>query len=296
MEAVEIRGLKKSYGSFMVLRGIDLTVHEGEVLALLGPNGAGKTTLIRIIVEGLSYDSGDIRVFGRPLSKETARLIGYVPQESIAYDILTVRENMEFYADLYGASRDRIGGLIEEFNLPADKKAGNLSGGQKRKLNLAIALVYDPRLLILDEPSTGLDVPSRRELWDTIRGFKRRGISVLLATHYMEEAEALADRVAVINDGRIIAVGTPEELKRLAGGESVIHVEGHLRGVERLKAAFSRVLVKGNFIRVTVSEPRTALPKVLKVLLEEGSEVRLLRVEEPTLEDVFLKLTGRGLE
>ncbi|ASJ08783.1 daunorubicin ABC transporter ATP-binding protein [Thermococcus siculi] len=295
MKALEVRGLRKSYGDFLALKGVDLEVEEGEVFALLGPNGAGKTTLMRILAEGLSYDSGKIRVFGEPLSKKTARLIGYAPQESLAYDILTVRENLEFYADLYDVPGERVVELLEEFGLPAKKKARELSGGFKKRLNLAIALLYEPKLLILDEPSTGLDVPSRRELWELIKGFREEGKTVLLATHYMEEAEALADRVAIMNEGRVIAVGTPEELKRLAGNESVIHVEGILRGTESIMEEF-RAMERENFLRVSVEDARSVLPRIVEVLVENGSEIRSIRVEEPTLEDVFLKLTGRGLE
>ncbi len=295
MKALEVRGLRKSYGDFIALRGIDLAVEEGEVFALLGPNGAGKTTLMRILAEGLSYDSGEIRVFGEPLSKRTARLIGYAPQESLAYDILTVEENLEFYADLYDVPGERVKELIEEFNLPAKKKAKELSGGFRKRLNLAIALLYEPKLLILDEPSTGLDVPSRRELWELIRGFREEGKTVLLATHYMEEAEALADRVAIMNEGKVIAVGTPEELKKLAGNESVIHVEGILRGTELIMREF-RAIERENFLRVSVEDARSVLPMIVETLVENGSEIRSIRVEEPTLEDIFLKLTGRGLE
>ncbi len=295
MKAIKIRGLKKSYGNFLALKEVNLEVEEGEILALLGPNGAGKTTLIRILAEGLGYDSGEVRIFGEPLSKRTARFIGYVPQESIAYDLLTVEENLGFYADLYDAPSERVGELIERFSLPPKKKAKELSGGFKRRLNLAIALLYEPEILILDEPSVGLDVSSRRELWNIILELREEGKTVLLATHYMEEAEALADRVAIMNEGRIIAVGTPEELKSLAGEESVIHVEGVLKGIGLLRKEFHRVVERENALRVSVKNAKTALPRIVELLVGAGSEIRAIRVEEPTLEDVFLKLTGRGL-
>ncbi|NJE75546.1 ABC transporter ATP-binding protein [Thermococcus sp. ES12] len=296
MKALDIKRLRKSYGDFLALKGIDLEVNEGEVFALLGPNGAGKTTLIRILAEGLGYDSGEIRVFGEPLSKKTARLIGYAPQESIAYDLLTVEENLRFYADLYDAPRERVRELILEFSLPAKKKVKELSDGFKRRLNLAIALLYEPELLILDEPSAGLDVPSRRELWEAIGRLREGGKTILLATHYMEEAEALADRVAIMNEGTVIAVGTPEELKSLAGEGSVIHVEGILRGTERVKEEFPRTIEREDELRIAVEDSKTALPRIVELLVEAGSKIRTIRVEEPTLEDVFLKLTGRGLE
>ncbi|GAB6135912.1 ABC transporter ATP-binding protein [Thermococcus prieurii] len=293
MKALVVRNLRKGYGNFLALKGINLEVEEGEVFALLGPNGAGKTTLIRILAEGLRYDSGEVLVFGKPLSKETARLIGYVPQESIAYDILTVRENLGFYADLYDAPRGRIDELIEEFGLPANKKAKELSGGQRKKLNLAIALLHEPRTLILDEPSNGLDVPARRELWEIIRRFRREGKTVIIATHYMEEAEKLADRVAIINEGKVIAVGTVDELKRLVGEGSVVHIEGELR-IEGLPEGVG--VLSENPLRLKVEDPRRELPGIIEALVRAGSEIRLVKVEEPTLEDVFVKLTGRGLE
>ncbi|WP_297535636.1 ABC transporter ATP-binding protein [Thermococcus sp.] len=292
MKALIVKNLRKSYGETEVLKGINLEVEEGEIFALLGPNGAGKTTFIRILTEGLAYDSGEILVFGRPLSKETATLIGYCPQESIAYENLTVRENLEFYADLYNAPKERVDEVIREFNLPPDKRAGKLSGGQMKRLNLATAILHEPKILVLDEPSAGLDVPSRRELWKLILGFRDEGKTVVMATHYMEEAERLADRVAIISDGRVVAVGSVEELKKLAGGESVIHVEGILRGAESIPGA----IVKGNALRLRTPNPREELPRLIEALLKRGSEIRLVKVEEPTLEDVFVKLTGRSLE
>ncbi|WP_461864242.1 ABC transporter ATP-binding protein [Thermococcus sp.] len=295
MRAIEIRGLKKSYNGFQALKGVDLEVNEGEIFALLGPNGAGKTTLIRILAEGLGYDSGEIRIFGEKLSKKTARFIGYVPQESIAYDLLTVEENLKFYADLYDAPKEKISQLIDYFDLPKKKKAKELSGGLRRRLNLAIALLYDPKILILDEPSAGLDVPSRRELWELILGFRKEGKTVLISTHYMEEAEALADRVAIMNEGSIIATGTPEELKSLVGEESIIQIEGLLNGLERLKDKF-RLVEKDGVARIHVRTPRESLPEIVETLVRAGSEIRVIKIEEPTLEDVFLKLTGRGLE
>ena len=296
MSAIKIKNLMKSYGNFLALKGINLEIEEGEIFALLGPNGAGKTTLIRILAEGLKFDSGDIEVLGEKLSKKTARLIGYVPQESISYDLLTVEENLGFYADLYDAPREKVKELIKRFDLPAKKKAKELSGGFKRRLNLAISLLYEPKILILDEPSTGLDVPSRRQLWDLIKGFKAEGKTILLATHYMEEAEALADRIAIMNEGKVVAVGTADELKALIGEESVIQVEGILKGVEGIREVFPRLIEKSGTLRIHVRNSKEALPKIVELLISAGSEIKAIKVEEPTLEDVFLKLTGRALD
>ncbi len=295
MKAIEIKELKKSYGNVPVLKGIDLEIEEGEIFALLGPNGAGKTTLIRILAEGLSYDSGSIKIFGEVLNKKTARFIGYVPQESISYDLLTVEENLKFYADLYDAPKERIYELIDRFALPKKKKAKELSGGFRRRLNLAISLLYDPKILILDEPSLGLDVPSRRELWNLIGEFKEGGKTILIATHYMDEAEVLADRIGIMNEGRIIALGTADELKALIGEESIIFVEGFLKGLEKLRNEF-RLVEKESGARIHVKNSKESLPKIVETLVKSGSEVRTIKIEEPTLEDVFLQLTGRSLE
>ncbi|CUX76840.1 ABC transporter, ATP-binding protein [Thermococcus chitonophagus] len=283
----------KRYGDFEALRGVTLRIRENEIFALLGPNGAGKTTLLRIIAEGLSYDSGEVKVFGRKLSRKVLRFIGYVPQEDILYNLLTVEENLKFYADLFDAPVGRVNEVIERFDLPRKKKVKELSGGFRKRLSIAVMLLHDPRIIILDEPSTGLDVPSRRELWRIIRELKEEGKTIILATHYMEEAETLADRVAIMNEGRVIAVGTVDELKKLAGQSSVIHIEGTIVGAESLGG---NVLVRENYVRVPVEDPRKELPRIVDALLKSGSEIRLVRVEEPTLEDVFLKLTGRGLE
>ncbi|MFA4701450.1 ABC transporter ATP-binding protein [Pyrococcus kukulkanii] len=293
MYAIEVVNLVKRYRDFEALKGVTLRIKENEIFALLGPNGAGKTTVLRIIAEGLSYDSGEVKVFGRKLSREALRFIGYVPQEDILYNLLTVEENLQFYADLFDAPAERIDDLIERFSLPRKKKVRELSGGFRKRLSIAVTLLHNPRIIILDEPSTGLDVPSRRELWRIIRELKEEGKTIILATHYMEEAEVLSDRVAIMNEGRVIAVGTVDELKKLAGQSSVLHIEGTIVGAEDLG---SNVLVKENYVRVPVEDPRKELPKIIDVLLKSGSEIRLVRVEEPTLEDVFLKLTGRGLE
>ncbi|AFK21655.1 multidrug ABC transporter ATPase [Pyrococcus sp. ST04] len=261
----------------------------------MGPNGAGKTTLLRIIAEGLSYDSGEVRIFGKPISRESLRMIGYVPQEDILYNLLTVEENLRFYADIFDAPIERIDEIIELLDLPRKKKVKELSGGFRKRLSIGVMLLHDPKILILDEPSVGLDVPTRRELWSLIENLKEEGKTILIATHYMEEAEILADRVGIINEGKVIAVGTVEELKRLAGESSVIKVSGVLKGLERL-SEFGKIVLKEDSVRIITSNPKEVLARIVEVLLSAGSEIRMVKIEEPTLEDVFLKLTGRGLE
>ena len=289
MYAVEINNLKKSYGDVKALKGINLKIKEGEIFALLGPNGAGKTTLMRIIAEGLKYNEGEIKIFGKNLSKDVLTLIGYSPQENISYDLLTVEENLKFYADLYNISYKRVEDLINIFKLPKDKKAKDLSGGYKKRLNLAISLIHNPKILILDEPSTGLDVSSRRELWELLKNLRDEGKTIILSTHHIEEAEQIIDRVAIINNGKIIAVGTVKELKKLIGVKNVIEVEGILKGLDKLSYEMA---VRGNIAKIYVDDVNEALPKIVETLTNYNSKIRHLYIKEVTLEDAFLKIIG----
>jgi ABC-2 type transport system ATP-binding protein len=289
MFAIEINNLKKSYGDVEVLKGINLKIKEGEIFALLGPNGAGKTTLMRIIAEGLRYNEGEIKIFGKDLSKEVLTLIGYSPQENISYDLLTVEENLKFYADLYNIPYKRIEELINIFKLPKDKKAKDLSGGYKKRLNLAISLIHNPKILILDEPSTGLDVSSRKELWSLLKELKDMGKTIILSTHHIEEAEEIIDRAAIMNSGKIIAVGSVKELKKSIGVKNVIEVEGILNGLDKLDF---EIVVKDNTAKIYVEDVNESLPKIVETLTRHNSKIKYLYIKEITLEDAFLKIVG----
>ncbi len=283
MHALELRHVSKSYNGVRAVDDISFHIDEGEIFALLGPNGAGKSTILRIIGEGITYE-GQVLMYG---GKPERWKIGYAPQDGLLYQDLTSRDNMIFYALLKKVSVKKALALMRELNIP-NKKVRELSGGMRRRLSIAIALIGDPKILILDEPTVGLDVKSRREIWKIIKAKKKEGKAILLTTHYMEEAESLADRIGIINKGKIIAIDTAENLKKIAGIKSAIVVKGEF---EQVPQGF----IKERNIIVKFSEnPREELSRVVNALSRIG-EIKEIFVREPTLEDVFLKLTGRGL-
>lgn len=308
MGVLEIKNVVKRYGDVTALNGISLTLNDGEILALLGPNGAGKTTLISIISGVIEPTSGEVLIDGLPPKNPNARArIGLMPQEHSLYDDLTGIENMMFYARLYGLEKqeisDRISKLLERVGLgnAARRLVKTYSGGMKKRLSLAAALLNYPKILILDEPTTGMDPGMRVETWKIIREAKESGKAILLATHYMDEADALADRVAIIDSGVIVAEGTPDELKRKYGPKSVVEVElwKPLKDANKiLEDVAESVTPSEDGLRLTVhvSDPDSAVPELVTKLHLAGAAVRSLRVRKPTLEDVFLKLTGRRLK
>jgi len=307
--ALVFSGVSKVYDNVIALRGVSLEIEENEVFTLLGPNGAGKSTLLKIAVGLIKPTEGSVRVLGIDVLKEPQRVkevVGYVPQESIVYDEMKGLENLRFYASLYGmpkeVAEDRIGKYVSLLGLSnyINRRVRTYSGGLKKKLSIAASLIHDPKVLILDEPTTGLDPSSRRDVWSILEDLRRSGKTILMATHYMEEAEALADRVAIINEGSVIAVGSPKELKKKVGELTVVEVEvaNPRPGIEEVLRPLStggKVLVKDSTIRVYLDEYEVLLPKVAEALLTAGVRPVTIRVTEPTLEDVFLKLTGRGL-
>ncbi len=277
VSAIAVSGLRKSYGAREVLHGISFTVEAGEVFALLGPNGAGKTTTVEILEGYRSRDGGDVRVLGedpgRAGSAYRAR-IGIVLQSSAVYPLLSVREIVALFAGYYPSPR-RPDEVIELVGLAAqrDARVRTLSGGQLRRLDLALALVGDPEVVFLDEPTTGFDPAARRQAWDTIRDLGSLGKSILLTTHYMEEAQRLADRVAILRAGEIVGTGSPQEL--LSGHASV-------------EIRFRR---NGNEVVVATEEPTRVLHELTSEALAAGVELEGLEVHRRTLEDVYLDLT-----
>ncbi|MEU7868822.1 ATP-binding cassette domain-containing protein [Dactylosporangium sp. NPDC049140] len=300
--AVSVTGLRKAYGKKTVLDGVDLQVAAGTVLALLGPNGAGKTTTVQILSTLIGADGGEIRVAGHDPAREpdaVRRAIGVTGQFSAVDRLLTGEENLRLMADLHhlGApGRRRAGELLEQFGLAdvARQRVATYSGGMTRRLDLAMGLVGRPRLVFLDEPTTGLDPRSRRQMWAVVRELVAGGVTILLTTQYLEEADQLADRIAVLDGGRIVAAGTPDELKRLVPGG---HVTLRFAGAGDLAAA--RAAVGGE-----VSDPDTFALQVpgdggtraLRALLDRldaaGVEPATLQVHTPDLDDVFLALTA----
>jgi ABC-2 type transport system ATP-binding protein len=299
-----LRQLRKSYGNVAAVDGLDLEVHPGECFGLLGPNGAGKTTTIEIC-EGLTEpDAGEVVILGRRWGTddgELRQLLGISLQETQFAEKLTVAETVRLFRSFYprGPEAEEVIDLVQ-LGEKAGARVGQLSGGQRQRLALACALVGDPELLFLDEPTTGLDPQSRRQLWELIERFRAGGRSILLTTHYMEEAERLCDRVAIVDHGRMIAEGTPRELIASLGAEHVL--EFAVAGGEGLDTGAIAGMVGGSepgrqdgVWRLQVSELHEAMPALLGELRRQGVQLSELRTHSATLEDVFVTLTGRQL-
>ncbi|VTR92630.1 abc transporter atpase : ABC-type multidrug transport system, ATPase component OS=Singulisphaera acidiphila (strain ATCC BAA-1392 / DSM 18658 / VKM B-2454 / MOB10) GN=Sinac_1472 PE=3 SV=1: ABC_tran [Gemmata massiliana] len=307
--AIRVSGLVKTYPArppVEAVRGLDLEVNVGECFGLLGPNGAGKTTTLEIIEGLLDPTAGEVEILGLKWGTNDTEIrnkIGISLQETRLSDKLTVRETVTLFRSFYSvgiAPDEAIGrvSLEEKVNAYVDK----LSGGQRQRLAVATALVGDPELLFLDEPTTGLDPQSRRQLWDVIRSIKERGRTVVITTHYMDEAERLCDRVAVIDHGKVIALGTPAELIARVGGEHVIDLDidptssVHPRTAELSNLpTVNSVREEGDHVTITASEPHRALPALLDLVRTAGVKIAGLTTRTATLEDVFVTLTGRHL-
>jgi ABC-2 type transport system ATP-binding protein len=303
--ALTIRSLRKTYSDVVAVDGIDLDVRTGECFGLLGPNGAGKTTTIEIC-EGLTTpDSGEVTVLGRRWDRDAAalrQLLGIQLQETQLSEKLTVRETVRLFRSFFARGRevDDVVGLVQ-LEEKGDSRVGGLSGGQKQRLALACALVGDPELLFLDEPTTGLDPQARRQLWELIERFRATGRTTLLTTHYMEEAERLCDRVAIMDHGKVIALGTPRELIASLGAEHLVEFSvengrgaidlGALSTVEGVCAVRSE---NGGY-ELEVTELHRAVPALLAELARRNVSLSQLRTHSATLEDVFVSLTGRHL-
>ena len=302
--AIRVRGLRKSFGDKVVLDGIDLDVAEGTVFALLGPNGAGKTTTIHILSTLLSADGGEVSVGGHDVATDPAGVrsaIGVTGQISAVDKQFTGEENLRLMADLQHLGRvagsHRVAELLERFDLvdAAGKPAMKYSGGMKRRLDLAMTLVGRPRIIFLDEPTTGLDPRSRRVMWDIVRDLVADGVTILLTTQYLEEADRLANRIALLDNGRIVAHGTPAELKRLVPGGSIRFEFGDQSELERAALAIGSGArdEQGLALQVPTDGGVHSLRRMLDRLDAERVEVEGLSVRSADLDDVFLSLTGR---
>lgn len=290
---VEVKNLKKSYGKVEALKGISFEIKGGEVFTLIGPNGAGKTTALEII-EGLrKKDSGEIRVFGMDVAKGLSKIkprIGVQLQHGALYEHLTVREILVLFASFY-KKKMNIEKLIEKGALGeiAHVRTEALSGGQLQRLRIVTTLINDPELLFLDEPTTGLDPQSRRYIWEMIEDLREEGRTILLTTHYMEEAETLANRVAIIDEGKMLSIGKPEELIAEHGGEAVMYVDTE----EKVENKDLEEIEKG--YRMRLKNAGAEAPRVLADLSREGIGIKHVEIKNPSLEDVFLNLTGKEL-
>jgi len=312
---IEIKDLKKHFKEVKAVDGISLKIKKGELFSILGPNGAGKTTLARMLTTILTPTSGDAYVNGHSIltgKKEIVKKIGVCPQEITIYDVLRAEENVEFVASMHGMAHKKAKGktkeLLEDFGIAGRKDwAKNFSGGMQRRLNLAMALIFDPEILFLDEPTAGLDPQARRLVWDYIRDLKEKNITIILMTHDMVEADSLSDRVAIIDQGKIIAQGTPPELKEKYGSDNVLEVSFVEKSeLDLVKMNIEKIPFIVNLSEIHRKERNTLLIafqgglKNLVKILQQGfigniDEVENMKFRQNSLEDVFLNLTGRRL-
>jgi len=306
LPAIQCRDLRKTYdGKVEAVRGLNLEIHAGECFGLLGPNGAGKTTTIEILEGLLEPTSGQVTILERNWkahSRELREWLGISLQETRLSEKLTVRETVELFASFYRQARP-TNQILDQLQLTekADSWVGKLSGGQRQRLAVATALVANPKILFLDEPTTGLDPQSRRQLWEIIREFQRRAGTVLLTTHYMDEAERLCDRLAIIDHGEVIAEGTPADLINRLGGHHVVEfsVDSALDEVSleswRGLPGVESVRSDDGLVSLNVREPHRTIPALLDEVAQQGSEIIHLTTRQASLEDVFVRLTGRHL-
>jgi ABC-2 type transport system ATP-binding protein len=306
---LECFDLRKRFGELEAVRGVSFRIAERETYGLLGPNGAGKTTTISMVCGLLERDSGEVLVAGRPLtsrSVEEKRAIGYVPQELAIYPDLTARENLEFFAHLYGLPRNRAGARVDEvlevigLAERAAEQTKNYSGGMQRRLNIGIGLLHRPQLLILDEPTVGVDPQSRNAILESVERLSGEGMAVLYTTHYMEEAERLCDRIGIVDLGELKAEGTRAELVALVGEHDRVSLEGSgdLEAAALASRSLEPVLaasVQDGGVELIVDHARRVLPELLRTAADAGAAISSVEVKEPDLEAVFLHLTGKAL-
>jgi ABC-2 type transport system ATP-binding protein len=291
MPAIRAENVARSYGETVALDGVSLSVSEGEVFALVGPNGAGKTTLVRALT-GTTDAEGDVAVFGQPPESVERERIGLLPQDFTPAERLTARELIAHYGGLYDDARDTEAVLGDVgMGDDADTYYERLSGGQQRRTCVATALVNDPDLLVLDEPTTGIDPAGRRTLWQLLEGQAASGTTVFLTTHYMEEAERLADRVGLLADGRLVAVDSPNALIKTHGGDSLLRVTGSVE--ERATELFEYPAVVSDGTLTVRNVPPEAIGDVVGELTAAGVEYESVTWTEPDLEEVYLELTGQ---
>ena len=299
---ISVSGLHKAYGDVEAVRGVDLEVHRGEIFAFLGPNGAGKTTTVSVLEGYLERNGGEVSVLGRDpadADRTWRSQIGFVLQECRMDPLLSVRETLGLYAGYYERPRS----VVETIDLvglgeKADARAGKLSGGQQRRLDVAVALIGDPELLFLDEPTTGFDPSARRQAWEVIGGLRELGKTVFLTTHYMDEAQALADRVAVISAGRIVATGTPDDLGGREEAPTIVSFDAPaspLTHAERAAIGGEWGTENGR-IEIHTIEPVRTLHELTGRAVGGAVELGRLEVRRPSLEDVYLELTDGGGE
>ncbi|MCD4671244.1 MAG: ABC transporter ATP-binding protein [Anaerolineaceae bacterium] len=309
MNAIETKNLKKAFGDIQAVRGVNLVVAEGEILSLLGPNGAGKSTVISMLSGLLAPDEGDASIMGHSVTRnpKTAKSsLGVVPQELAIYPDLSARENLVFWGKMYGlrgaALKQRVDEVLEVIGLTVRQKdhVGKFSGGMKRRVNIGVALLHKPDVIIMDEPTVGIDPQSRRHILDNVKALNRQGMTVLYTTHYMEEAAELSDRIAIMDSGEIIARGTHNALIKLVGEQTRldltlnVEVDGLLH-LWRAVDGVSQIDADDGHVIALVDDSNRVLPRFFDIASREGMRITAVDIQEPNLETVFLHLTGRAL-
>ncbi|HET8913984.1 MAG TPA: ATP-binding cassette domain-containing protein [Ktedonobacteraceae bacterium] len=306
--AIELRSVTKRFKDFVAVDQLSLTVKQGEIFGLLGPNGSGKTTIINMVSGLSSPTSGNIHVLGYDIRENVRKvrmLLGAVPQETALYEELSAWMNLDFHAEIFNIPRkekkERIATILKLIQLEdrKDSRVGTFSGGMKRRLALGRALLHNPDLIYLDEPTLGVDVQSRRAIWDYIISLRNQGKTILITTNYLEEAQAICDRLAIIDHGKLIAVDTPEHLKGTYGG-SVIELETARTNPDAIVAELravsgvEKVDVSGHHLTIATRGTENLVAEIINILSKE-SELREITVREPTLDEIFLRLTGTAL-
>ena len=303
--------LHKSYDGVEAVKGISFVIEPGEIFSLLGPNGAGKTTTISMLSGLLVPTKGDALVDRNSVTQapgKVKQVIGVVPQEIALYEAISARENLAFWGKMYGLGgqrlKERIVAMLDVVGLTdrADDKVETFSGGMKRRLNTAVGLLHEPKILYMDEPTVGIDPQSRRRILDTVKELKQEGLTILYTTHYMEEAEELSDRIGIIDDGKLIALGTLDELTKMVGEYDTISValeldedaEGIAKALQELPE-IHQAYREEDYLVVQARDADTLLPAVITSVNQAGATIKRLKIEEPNLESVFLHLTGRAL-
>ena len=302
--AIDIKGLTKSYGELEALNGVNISIKKGEFFGLLGPNGAGKTTTINILTGLVFKESGSAKVFGKDTIKDfryTRSKIGIAAQEFSVDWFFPIEKLLFFQAGYYGIkpkdAKPLVDSLLNRLGLSSKRNSRlrQLSGGMKRRFQIAKALVHDPEILILDEPTAGVDVELRRDLWKYLQDLHSRGKTILLTTHYIEEAELLCENVAIIDNGKILKMGAPKELTRELGEAGITVVLENLNGLNKKDLENYKYTSDKNRLHFSVKDPDEELPKIIRVLSNAGLHIQKIESNKSSLEDVFLNLTGKGI-
>ncbi|MBM4423256.1 MAG: ABC transporter ATP-binding protein [Chloroflexi bacterium] len=307
--AIEAQNLRKNFGDLQAVRGVTFAAREGEILSLLGPNGAGKSTTISMLSGLLEPAEGDALIMGHSIRREpmaAKAALGVVPQDIALYPDLTARENLVFWGKMYGlrgrALNRRVDEVFEVIGLADRQKhrVGTFSGGMKRRVNIGVALLHKPRVVIMDEPTVGIDPQSRRRILDNVKELNRQGMTVLYTTHYMEEAEELSHHIAIVDKGKVIAYGTHNELLKLVGQQTRIDLTLNVEAAPMIAVwqkveGMSRAYAEDGHVTVLVDDSNVVLPRLFESAGRAGARITSVGIREPNLEAVFLHLTGRAL-